>query len=456
MKNFNKNIRLCCFLISVIVGIFFSCKKIIAIDPPINESVTSKIFNSDASALSALEGLYVTFLNKFDDRYAVLPFLSSDELITIGDYMDFNTNTLRVDDGDIANKWNNLYNLIYQSNSIIEGVQGSSSLSLGIRNQLLGEAKFMRAFMHFELLNLYGDVPLITTTDVRINSIAFRKPADIVYQQIIADLKDAQILLKDAYESVDRARVNKNAATALLARIYLYQKDYGNAEIQSTELINNSALYKLETLNNTFLKSSRETIFQIANTNGYTMIARTFIPGSGASKVNYFYTSSFKNTIESGDQRKINWMNVISIGGIQYLYPYKYKKLSSTASLQPEYLVVFRLAEQYLIRAEARAQMATDLKLKEAREDLNVIRKRAGLQDNQQESKVELLYAIERERQIELNTESCHRWFDLKRTQRIDAVMSLIKPNWRPSASLYPIPASDLRSDHNLIQNVGY
>uniref|UniRef100_UPI0020C57DF8 RagB/SusD family nutrient uptake outer membrane protein n=1 Tax=Salmonella enterica TaxID=28901 RepID=UPI0020C57DF8 len=86
-------------------------------------------------------------------------------------------------------------------------------------------------------------------------SIASRKPVDQVYQQIIADLKDAQNLLKDTYVSADRARVNKSTVTALLARVYLYIKDYPNAELQATNLINNSALYQLESLDKTFLKS---------------------------------------------------------------------------------------------------------------------------------------------------------------------------------------------------------
>lgn len=439
----------------IIVSVLFSCKKMIAIDAPINESVASKVFSSDASAFSALNGLYATFLYDFDRNQMLHPSLSSDELTTsITDYFAFNTNVLKADDYSISLLWNNFYNLIYQSNSIIEGVQESRSLNAGVKDQLLGESKFMRAFMHFELLNFYGDVPLITVTDVRINSVAFRKPIDLVYQQIITDLKDAQSLLKDTYVSADRARVNKSTATALLARVYLYLKDYANAELQATHLINNSALYQLESIDQTFLKSSKETIFQIANSNGYTGIAGTLIVGSGVSQINYFYTSSFQKAIESGDKRKDIWMKSIAINGVDYLYPYKYRKLSSTVGLLPEYLVVFRLAEQYLIRAEARAQLGTDLK--GAREDLNFIRRRAGLLDYQQGTKSELLDAIERERRIELNTEFGHRWFDLKRTQRIDAVMSAIKPNWKPSSALYPIPAAELNNDPHLMQNPNY
>ncbi|MBE9600293.1 RagB/SusD family nutrient uptake outer membrane protein [Pedobacter sp. MC2016-24] len=455
MKNFNIYYISLQLLILIGASFFFSCKKMIAIDAPINESVASKVFSSDASANSALAGLYATFLNAFDGSNMLLPSLSSDELNTSDvSRLGFNTNSLKSDETYNSIQWNNFYNLIYQSNSIIEGVQASNSLSSGVKDQLLGEAKFMRAFTHFELLNFYGGVPLITTTDVKVTSIAFRKSTDLVYQHIIVDLKDAQSLLKNTYASADRARINKSTATALLARIYLYQQDYTNAEIQSTDLINNPTLYQLESIDQTFLKSSKETIFQIANTDGYTDIAKRLITGSGATKANYFYTSAFQNAIEIGDQRKNSWMKSIAISGVTYLYPYKYRKLSSTVGLQPEYLVVFRLAEQYLIRAEARTQLGSNLK--GAREDLNFIRRRAGLLDYQQETKGELLDAIEKERSIELNTEFGHRWFDLKRTQRIDAVMSAAKPNWKPSAALYPIPASELRNDPNLTQNPNY
>jgi hypothetical protein len=116
---------------------------------------------------------------------------------------------------------------------------------------------------------------------------------------------------------------------------------------------------------------------------------------------------------------------------------------------------VLRLAEQYLIRAEARANQNN---IAGAVDDINVIRTRAGLPAvSQGVSKDQCLLAIEQERRIELFTEWGHRWFDLKRTNRADAVLSTLKsPNWQSADRLYPIPQSELETDVHLNQNPGY
>ncbi|MBE9602591.1 RagB/SusD family nutrient uptake outer membrane protein [Pedobacter sp. MC2016-24] len=456
MKKLYKNNEIWKFLMLIALIILnYSCKKLIEIDAPVNEIIGSKVFNSEASVDAALNGLYITFRNQFDGSIGFLPSFSSDELNdNAGGFISFNTNRIGVDDGFNSAIWKNSYDLIYQSNSIIEGVQLTSFLSVGKKNQLLGEAKFMRAFNYFELVNFYGDVPLITATDVRITSIAARTSIDLVYKQIITDLKDAQFLLDDSYLGPDRSRVNRSAANALLARVYLYKQEYGNAEIQATNVINNASVYQIETLSNLFLKSSKETIFQIANVNGYTNLAQTFIANTNpVSLPNCSFTDDFISAFEPSDQRKMNWISVKTIKNTPYFYPYKYKKLSSSVNLQPECLIVLRLAEQYLIRAEARVMQG---KLTEGRDDLNVTRRRAGLLDNTQVSKEELLLAIEKEKRIELCVEFGHRWFDLKRTKRADQILSLVKSAWKPTAALYPIPLIELNNNPNLTPNPGY
>lgn len=441
----------------ILIVLNYSCKKLIQIDAPVNEVLGSKVFNSEASADAAVNGLYTFFRNQFDGngRLGFIPSFSSDELNdNSGNFIDFNTNRIIVDNGFNSGIWGNSYELIYQSNSIIEGAQLSNVLNLRKKNQLIGEAKFMRAFNYFELVNFYGDVPLITTTDVRITSIAARTSIDLVYQQIIADLKDAQFLLDESYPGADRSRVNRSAANALLARVYLYKQEYGNAEIQATNVINITSVYQIETLSNLFLKSSRETIFQIANINGYTNLAQTFIANTDPINVpNCSFTDSFIADLEAGDQRASNWIRLKTVNNLPYFYPYKYRKLSSSVNLQPEYLIVLRLAEQYLIRAEARVMQG---KLGDGRDDLNVIRRRAGLIDNSQDSKDDLLRAIEKERRVELCVEFGHRWFDLKRTKRADQILSLVKPTWKPTAALYPIPLIELNNNPNLTPNPGY
>ena len=156
--------------------------------------------------------------------------------------------------------------IIYKSNAIIEGLSSSSGVSENLKNQLMGEAKFVRAFCHFYLVNLWGDVPLILTTDYKTNNSILRTEKGQVYQQIIADLKDAQGLLANDYSFSDNQRIRANSAvaTALLARVYLYKEDWANAEAEATAVINNTAQYNLEpNLANVFRTTSKEAILQM-------------------------------------------------------------------------------------------------------------------------------------------------------------------------------------------------
>jgi hypothetical protein len=122
-----------------------------------------------------------------------------------------------------------------------------------------------------------------------------------------------------------------------------------------------------------------------------------------------------------------------------------------------EYIMVMRLAEQYLIRSEARVQQG---KLELAIEDLNLIRSRAKLANKSGNNKSDILTDILHERKVELFTEWGHRWFDLKRTENLDDIMKIVTPTkggvWRRESALLPIPASEILINSNLLQNPGY
>jgi hypothetical protein len=148
-----------------------------------------------------------------------------------------------------------------------------------------------------------------------------------------------------------------------------------------------------------------------------------------------------------------------TVGGIAttYYYPYKYK-VNTPGAPVTEYEMVLRLGEQYLIRAEAEANNSDT---NDAVNDLNVIRKRAGLANYAGATdKSSLLTAILHERQVELFSEWGHRWLDLKRTSVVDVVMPIATPQkggtWQSSKQLYPLPQADLQDDPNLVQNPGY
>ncbi len=199
-----------------------------------------------------------------------------------------------------------------------------------------------------------------------------------------------------------------------------------------------------------------ETIWQLqhgefpGNTQEASQLIIPFVPGQS-----FALTDGLLSAFEDGDGRRSAWIDSISNEEqtITLYYPYKYKaRFDVTESL--EYSIHFRLAEQYLIRSEARTRIGN---LIGASEDLNMIRNRAGLANTTANSESELLEAILAERRVELFTEQGHRWFDLRRTGRATAVLGMFKPDWEDTDVLFPIPEIELEANPNLLpQNQGY
>lgn len=463
--------------IMIITGLILTgCKKSVTVDAPGNSVSSETVYNEDFTAASVLSGIYATMSNTFNatgpTKIGLLAGLSADELSLFDISNNLYRNTyynqltpLPVSDG---NRWINIYGLIYRCNVAISGINASPSLSTAAKSQLLGEAKFCRAFFYFYLTNLYGDVPLALSTDYKVNSTLSRSKSADVYQQILTDLQEAQASMGDNYvgntgsgTSSERVRPSKGSATALLARTYLYLKDYANAEKQSTMLLDNKSLYDTVGTSQVFLKNSKETIWAlqpvIVGRNTDDALAYV-LPATGPSVTYPFYLNPFlTSAFEPGDKRKTSWVGTATAGGKTYNYAYKYK-VNQNGQAVTEYTMVLRLAEQYLIRAEARANQGN---LAAALSDLNVIRKRAGLAPAVAASQPDILTAIAKERQVELFTEWGHRWLDLKRTGKVNEVMTVVTPTkgpgtWKPEWQLYAVPNDEILLDNNLTQNPGY
>ncbi|RNL90103.1 RagB/SusD family nutrient uptake outer membrane protein [Sinomicrobium pectinilyticum] len=452
----------------LICGVIFSCEDFVDVDPP-NSSVSSDaIYEKDELAISAMEGIYHRLfqLTGFagGGSYSVMGLsgLSADEfdlynIVLFATLPDFRQN--QIDPANQANMyiWASAYNTIYMTNSLLEGLANSTEVTTKIRRQLEGEAKFVRAFAYFYLVNLYGDVPLIVITDYTKNALAPKVSVEEVYEQIIRDLTEARDLLGDEYINSERTRPNSFAASALLARVYLYHEDWAKAENLATEVIAvNSQYGLLNDLGQVFLANSKEAIWQIdpLSNAGRTYEASNFI----VEAFNYFltpasFTNSFIDAFETGDKRLTHWVGIFDDGtNPTVYYPYKYKVILPT--IEPtEYSTVIRLVEQYLVRAEARMQQGN---ISGAQQDLNAVRNRAGLGNTLAGSQEELMDAILQERRVEFFAEGGHRWLDLKRTGRADSVLAPLKPDWQSTDVLYPIPEQEIGRNPNLIQNDGY
>jgi hypothetical protein len=454
------------------------CKKLVNIPPPVNSVTTSQVFSTDQEATEAMDGVYNGMINggniyAFKDGITIYCGASSDELsfYTNGNTgnTEFQDNAVLVNNGNVLNVfWEPFYSTIYGCNAVIAGVLANPAISDSVSSELTGEAKFVRALSYFYLVNLFGEVPLVTTTNYLKTDLLAKSPVDSIYNLVISDLQSAQGLLAVDYSFGGNQRIvpNKWAATALLSRVYLYLGDYPDAESQATMVINNTALYSLVSdLKSVFLTNSTEALWQLQQSNQYpptfnaTPEGYQFITFPGSPPYMYM-TSALLNSFEDSDNRRSIWVDSTFVSGQNYYFPYKYEDGRSDAAdngTYKEYYMVLRLAEQYLIRAEAEAQQN---QLSTAASDLNTIRNRAGLaniSDSIAASQTTLLQAVYHERQVELFAEWGNRWLDLKRwgtaTQTLLANKGISVSN---NALLYPIPANEIQVDPNLVQNSGY
>lgn len=444
-------------LLIAMVFVINACTKLIEVAPPSAQILESESYKDSVSVQQNLAGMYAMFQNKFIYQAggSTLPGMSADELLYLGNTWDmYINNGLTIDDNYVTQLWNNNYAIIYLTNSVILKMP-TTNFSEGFKNSAMGEALFLRAMCHFYLVNYFGDVPLVTTIDINTNAKAPRTPAASVYDQIIADLKQAAALLPANYTQTGNARTRATswAANALLARVYLYREQWQDAANTASKVIENTALFSLPAdLTKVFTATSTEAIFQFYNdAYGYTNYASTVLPNPVTQVPAYYLKPQLVNAFEPGDARKINWTGSVMYNGTEYTYPSKYKSLAS--GVNAEYYTVLRLAEQYLIKAEALAHLND---LSGAKDALNAVRQRAGLGQTTATTQTEILAAIVQENRVEFNCEWGHRWFDLKRTNTADEVLAAIKPGWKPTAVLYPIPTSQIQLNNNLQQNQGY
>lgn len=432
-----------------------SCKKFVEVNELKDKLLAKQVFESVSTANAATAGIYKTIRSSNILTHITLynSYVSDD----IVPYLGASTNSFvinKIDPISTQVMWSPYYTVIYAANSVIEGLTDNGNLPATTVAYYLGEAKFIRALMYFYLANLYGDCPLILNTDVNANNIMPRTPVAQVYAQMIKDLQGAIGGLGNDYSFTgdERIRANKWVAKALLARVYLYLKDYTQAEREANDVITSGTYSLLNGPAGIFNKNNTEAILQWANTpTEVNTVATNFIYTSSPSSI---CTSFLLNAFENNDQRKTTWIKTQTYAGQPVSVPYKF---TTTAAGSNEYYTMIRLAEMYLIRSEGKA-MRDDFQ--GCIDDVNLIRQKHGGLNTPLAAPVNQSAALDvilHERQVDLFTEGCHRWLDLKRTGRLNAVMQAEKPStWQSYAALYPIYTTDIQRNPNLKQNPGY
>lgn len=464
MKNtFFKTIKTGIWIGSAVV-LLAGCDSFTDVELPKSQLTAAAVFEDRITATAAMTDIY----SKIRDNGLLTGYpsglsnqlgLYADELAYYGQpgtsTFNFANNALLPTGGEIAELWNSSYSQVYAANAVIEGLQNAANLPDADRDRLTGEALFVRALLHFYLANTLGYIPYIKTTDYTLNRVAQRMPATQALTLAKEDLERAIALLPETYATAERVRPNKFAAYALLARVYLYLEQWPEASNAASAVLNQSELYIWESdPDKIFLKESTATIWQLmpGMAGDNTREAPTFSFETAPPPISAL-SAALVGAFEPGDLRKMHWVKTITDGTDSYAHAYKYKQAMNNGS-STEYSIVLRLAEQYLIRAEARARQGD---LIGAKEDLNKVRHTAGLEDSEAETVVEVVDAVLRERRVELFCEFGHRFLDLKRSGRLDAALQPLKLGWNPTDASFPLPQGELLLNPNLApQNEGY
>ena len=423
-----------------------SCEKILDVQP--TESLSAdeaiKTRNDVMRALTGCyDGLQQGGLYSLD--MIVIPDLAADNLDHTGtrqEYGQIGNNAVLAENYLIEGMWNDSYDALNRINSLLVKLPEVDELTGDERTSVSGQLLFMRALLHFRLANLFGPVPVKTqpTTGVDASLDVPRDPVDVVYAQVLNDLLEA----KGKIGSQDNVLASDGAVNALLARVYLFREQWEEAVAAATEVISSPAYALDEKYNNLFTGgNSPEIIFQLEyNAQDRNSLAYYFFPTSMQGRNEFMPSESLQDAYEGEDTVRLN----ASIAGDGYAY--KYRDITNGS----DNVIILRLAEMYLVRAEARAQLNGDLQA--IKDDIDAVRNRAGLGNTPAASYGELKMAIEQERRVEFAFEG-HRWFDLVRTGRAMEVLDNLSST---NQLLFPIPLSEITANANpgMYQNPGY
>lgn len=433
-------------LFVMMMSVCFACDVLDV--KPTNAIPAEDAFKDKKGIEKGIRGAYTAFqgLSYYGRTFLIFSDLAADNLEnpvdgTALDYRQVDNNNILPENGAVGGIWSIAYDGINTANNVIAKVPGIPDMTEAEKNSALGELYFIRALNHFNLVNLFGAIPLKTSPTSGVSNLnAPRVPVNDVYAQIISDLKFAESNITNT----TKTRASRYAAKALLARVYLYHGDYALAAEKATEVIDGP--FDLIPYNAIFGDDgSSETIFEIDFTDLVrNRIAEYNFPKTLNGRREVAPTADLLTAYESGDAR---YTASLAFAG-QLPYAIKYDDLSIGA----DNVIVLRLAEMYLIRAEALARTNGDIQA--IRDDIDMIRNRANLPDTPANTYADLLRVIEKERRVEFAFEG-HRWFDLVRTNRaIDVLLNVNNAN----QMLFPIPLAELltNADPQMTQNPGY
>jgi starch-binding outer membrane protein, SusD/RagB family len=477
--------KIICFLL-VVSFLPLSCKKEFIELDPISTVSTDVLYKTDNDFKDAVNGIYSVYQTQYQNMWLFGDMRgddSWDELVK-GTAAAMDLFTINNDDPVIRSTWRNYYNIIYRANMLLAKIEEADPAVVTNKDRHIGEAKFLRALAYFDLVRIYGDVPLITTplTIEEAYTIG-RIQVDKIYDEvIIPDLMEAETKLAVKYSGADMGRATRGAAKSLLGKVYLTRKDFAKAEAKLQE-VTTMGYALLPNYNSLFDYTKdehhSEYIFDIEYEEGLSgegnCFTTNFTPKDPAIAAFYGVTGgqngnnnppqSLFDLFPAGDKRKdvtaanghVNkdgvFVRLLPTSNDVQTFTKKYMvRLLANCDSRANWKVI-RYADVLLMYAEA---LNENGKTNQALEYLNQVRTRAGLEAYTGLSQEAARESIYLERRLELSFEG-HRWFDLVRTGRALAVMA--PQGMKAYMTVFPIPLSQIQliNDPAIFpQNPGY
>lgn len=431
-----------------------SCKKTLDQQPQSSLDATTAYTTKkgiEAGLIGVYDGMQQTGYMTLN--YLIFADLYADNLTWTGTFTTWSqvyNKTILADNGDIATIWNAIYSTINRANGIIAAAPAITDASF-LKDRTIGECEMIRATAYFDLIRMYGGsptgynqtgglgVPLRLTpslTPAQASAVARSSEAD-VYTQILKDLDDAIAKLPTV---VATGRVNKYVATAMEARVQLYRQQWAEAEALATTIISSNAYTLIPGASYGTIytgKNTSESLWELQyNATDANNLAFYYYPTTLGGRNEVSSSTNLRDAFETGDLRKnVNYSTTPAAKQLKY----------SQVNPGVDNVMMMRLAEVYLTRAESRAMQNNFVG---ALTDLNVIRVRAGLTASVAATQADLLTAIRKERRLELAHEG-NRFFDLRRYNTTGFTQTF--------RNLFPIPQAEIINSSGLVtQNPGY
>lgn len=444
-----------------LMTIFGSCADSFLDKDPISNFSANGFYKNASDARAGVNGIYNGVQSAFRVNFAYWGEGRADAVQTshAGDPFALQQNSLTPI--ITSARWNNLYTVISRANYAIKYIPQVFEGEEGIlRNQLLGQARALRALAYFYAVRVWGDVPLILEPYESIDQELFvsRTDQETVLNQIEEDFLFASENCAANYDAArNRILITKGGADAFLTQVYMWRKKYAEA-IESADRVIQNPLYSLVSMsswNDIFVSgNTNESIFEVGYNEVQTNQLRVLY--AIGSDSDYFPSLKFRESFEEGDLRQSR------IYDVTQEQPRKIWKFfgegfnDESADPSSNNIVLVRLADIMLLKAEAHANLGhTDLALPL----LNQIRGRAGLESLTNESASSLygnlVSAILHERSIELSFEG-HRWFDLVRTGKAIEVMGPLNGLSDPKNFFWPLHEDAINRNPSLEQNEFY